>query len=204
MPVSLLKPGSATKPLPGVDADVVDENGKPVEQGRVGLLVIKKPWPAMFRNIYNDPELYKETYWSRFPGMYLAGDAARKDLDGCIWILGRADEALPLFFRALRIRSNDADVMNSIARIRAAWPDAKLRNAAEAVRIAERACQLSARKNAGYLDTLAIAYAAAGRFADAVKVAEEALAIAPGNSPLGAAIRRHLELFKAGKPFIGR
>jgi acetyl-CoA synthetase len=94
MPVSLLKPGSVTKPLPGVDADVVDENGKPVEQGQVGLLVIKKPWPAMFRNLYNDPELYKETYWNRFPGMYLAGDAARKDLDGYIWILGRADEAL--------------------------------------------------------------------------------------------------------------
>ena len=94
MPISLLKPGSVTKPLPGVEADVVDENGKSVEQGKVGLLVIKKPWPAMFRNLYNDPERYKEIYWSRFPGMYLAGDAARIDLDGYIWILGRADEAL--------------------------------------------------------------------------------------------------------------
>jgi len=120
--------------------------------------------------------------------------------------LGRADAALPLFFRALRIRSKDADVMNSIARIRASWPDEKLRNADEAVRIAEQACQLSGRKHAGYLDTLAIAHAAAGRFADAVKVAEEALAVATGtgNSALVAAIRQHLELFKAGKPFIGR
>ena len=145
-----------------------------------------------------------ETYLSRAVGRAPNNFEAVKHLAMVRRDLGRAGEALPLFSRALRIRPNDADVMANLARIRACWPDAKLRNAAEAVRIAEQACQLSGRKHAGYLDTLAIAYAAAGRFADAVKVAEEALALAPGNSALVAAIRRHLELFKAGKPYIGR
>ena len=91
-----LKPGSATFPLPGVDADVVDESGKPVAPEERGLLVIKKPWPGMLVGIYGDPERYKEAYWSRFPGMYYTGDYAVKDREGYFWILGRADEVLKI------------------------------------------------------------------------------------------------------------
>jgi acetyl-CoA synthetase len=89
-----LKPGSATFPLPGIDAEVVDENGKPAPQGVRGYLVIKKPWPGMLITLYKDPERYKQTYWSRFPGMYYAGDYCMKDEDGYFWLLGRADEVL--------------------------------------------------------------------------------------------------------------
>jgi len=89
-----LKPGSATFPLPGVDADVVDEDGKPVPAEERGLLVIKKPWPGMLLGIHGNPERYKEAYWSRFPGIYYTGDYAVKDKDGYFWILGRADEIL--------------------------------------------------------------------------------------------------------------
>jgi acetyl-CoA synthetase len=94
MPISLLKPGSVNKPLPGIDADVVDEQGNPVPAGRGGQLVIKKPWPSMLRTLYKDPEGYKKTYWDRIPGMYLAGDVARKDEDGYFWIHGRSDDVL--------------------------------------------------------------------------------------------------------------
>jgi len=89
-----LKPGSATLPLPGIDVDVVDENGKPVPQGARGYLVIKKPWPGMMLTIYGDPERYKQTYWSRFLGAYFTGDYAIKDPEGYLWILGRADDVL--------------------------------------------------------------------------------------------------------------
>ena len=89
-----LKPGSATLPLPGVDADVVGEDGKPVPPEQRGFLVIKKPWPGMLLGIHGDPERYKEAYWSRFPGVYYTGDYAVKDKDGYFWVLGRADEVL--------------------------------------------------------------------------------------------------------------
>jgi len=94
LPITLLKPGSATKPLPGIEADVVDEEGNPVPPGKGGLLVIKKPWPSMLRTLYKNPERYKKTYWEKFPGMYLAGDVARKDEDGYFWIQGRSDDVL--------------------------------------------------------------------------------------------------------------
>lgn len=94
MPVSLLKPGSVNKPMPGIEADVVDEDGNSVPPGKGGLLVIKKPWPAMMRGVFNDPDRYVQAYWSKFPGWYLAGDVARKDEDGFIWIQGRADDVL--------------------------------------------------------------------------------------------------------------
>ncbi len=88
------KPGSATKPLPGVLADVVTREGKPVPTGSGGLLVIKHPWPSMLRTIYGDPDRYKEQYWSQIPGMYFAGDGARIDADGYFWLMGRVDDVL--------------------------------------------------------------------------------------------------------------
>ena len=97
LPVSALKPGSATKPLPGIEADVVDLNGKPVPLGRGGLLVITTPWPSMLRTLYNNPERYKKTYWEQIPGgLYVSGDIARKDEDGYFWIQGRADDVLKI------------------------------------------------------------------------------------------------------------
>ena len=91
-----LKPGSATLPLPGVDADVVDENGNPASPEQRGFLVIRKPWPGMLLGIHGDPERYKKAYWPRFPGVYYTGDYAVKDRDGYFWILGRADEILKI------------------------------------------------------------------------------------------------------------
>ena len=88
------KPGSATKPLPGIIADVVNREGQPVPAGAGGFLVIKKPWPSMLRTIYGDPERYKQQYWSQIPGMYFAGDGARIDPDGYFWLMGRVDDVL--------------------------------------------------------------------------------------------------------------
>lgn len=96
LPVSPLKPGTATLPLPGIDADVVDENGDSVPLGKGGYLVIKKPWPAMFRTLYNDEKRFLEVYWSMPGGVYKAGDMARKDKDGYIWIQGRSDDVLKI------------------------------------------------------------------------------------------------------------
>jgi acetyl-CoA synthetase len=94
MPAMTLKPGSASRPYPGVDADVVDEEGKSVKPGEEGFLVLKKPWPAMLRTVYKDPDRYVKTYWSRYPGMYTAGDSARKDEDGYFWVIGRVDDVI--------------------------------------------------------------------------------------------------------------
>jgi acetyl-CoA synthetase len=96
LPSAYLKPGSATKPFPGVEADVVDEDGNPVPLGKGGYLVIKKPWPAMFRTLYEDEERFKEVYWNQIPGVYKAGDMARKDEDGYFWIQGRSDDVLKI------------------------------------------------------------------------------------------------------------
>jgi acetyl-CoA synthetase len=92
--VTTTKPGSATFPFPGIEADVVDGDGNSVPLGGGGYLVLKRPWPAMLRGIYHDPERYKETYWSRFPGMYFAGDGAKRDQDGYLWLLGRVDDVM--------------------------------------------------------------------------------------------------------------
>jgi len=89
-----LKPGSATFPLPGVDATVVDAEGNETLPGQTGFLIIRKPWPGMLIDIYGDPQRYKESYWSRFPGSYYTGDFAMRDEDGYFWLLGRADEVL--------------------------------------------------------------------------------------------------------------
>lgn len=96
LPSAYLKPGSATKPFPGVDADVVDEEGNPVPLGKGGYLVIKKPWPAMFRTLYEDEERFQQVYWNQIPGVYKAGDMARKDEDGYFWIQGRSDDVLKI------------------------------------------------------------------------------------------------------------
>ena len=87
------KPGSATLPLPGVAVDLLDDQGKSVKVGK-GLLVLTKPWPAMLRTLYKDPERLKENYWSRFPGKYFTGDTATRDEDGYVWVLGRADDVI--------------------------------------------------------------------------------------------------------------
>ncbi|HZR32090.1 MAG TPA: acetate--CoA ligase [Terriglobales bacterium] len=88
------KPGSATRPFPGVAADVVTREGKPVPLGSGGYLVIKKPWPAMLRTIYGDPDRYVKQYWSEIPNIYFTGDGARKDKDGYFWIMGRVDDVI--------------------------------------------------------------------------------------------------------------
>ena len=90
------KPGSAMTAMPGIDADVVDEAGDPVPNGSGGYLVLKSPWPAMLRTIWGDDDRYRDTYWSRFrkQGYYFAGDGAKKDEDGDIWLLGRVDDVM--------------------------------------------------------------------------------------------------------------
>ena len=91
--VTTTKPGSATRPLPGIGAQVVDEEGNNVARGG-GYLTLTQPWPAMLRGIYGDPERFKETYWSRYPGRYFAGDGAKIDEDGFLWVLGRVDDVM--------------------------------------------------------------------------------------------------------------
>jgi acetyl-CoA synthetase len=94
LPVTPLKPGSATRPFFGIEADVVDEKGKSVNPGDEGYLVLKKPWPGMLRTIYRDPERYKQQYWGKFTSMYQTGDSARKDGDSYIWVIGRMDDVI--------------------------------------------------------------------------------------------------------------
>jgi acetyl-CoA synthetase len=89
-----LKPGSAGYPLPGVDAVVVDDEGKELPRGEKGVLTIRRPWPGMLMGIHNNPERYRSAYWERFPGLYYTGDYAIRDEDGYFWLLGRADEVL--------------------------------------------------------------------------------------------------------------
>jgi acetyl-CoA synthetase len=88
------KPGSATRPFPGIEADAFDEAGNSVPPNTGGNLVIKRPWPAMSRTIWGDPDRYAATYWSKYPGIYLTGDGARRDEDGYYWLLGRVDDVL--------------------------------------------------------------------------------------------------------------
>ena len=92
--VTATKPGSAQVPLPGISVDVVDEEARPVANGESGLLVLTEPWPSMLRGIWGDPERYTDTYWSRFEGLYFAGDGARVDADGDLWLLGRVDDVM--------------------------------------------------------------------------------------------------------------
>jgi acetyl-CoA synthetase len=88
------KPGSGTLPLPGVIADIVDFHGNPVADNQEGFLIMRRPWPGMFRTLWRDPQRYEDNYWRKIPGAYLAGDAARRDEDGYYWILGRIDDVM--------------------------------------------------------------------------------------------------------------
>lgn len=92
--VTTLKPGSAQVPLPGISIDILDETGTPVGKDQGGLLVVTEPWPSMLRGIWGDPERFRETYWSKFGDKYFAGDGARYDKDGDIWLLGRVDDVM--------------------------------------------------------------------------------------------------------------
>jgi acetyl-CoA synthetase len=92
--ITSAKPGAAMRPLPGICAEVVDNEGKPVGNGGGGYLVLTEPWPAMLRGIWGDPDRYRDTYWSRFEGCYFAGDGAKLDDDGDLWLLGRVDDVM--------------------------------------------------------------------------------------------------------------
>jgi acetyl-CoA synthetase len=94
LPITPLKPGSATNPFFGVDVAVVDDAGQPVPPGEEGYLVIKTPWPGMLRTIYKDPDRYREQYWGKFKTMYQTGDSARQDEDGYVWVIGRMDDVI--------------------------------------------------------------------------------------------------------------
>lgn len=88
------KPGSCTKPLPGIQMEVVTKEGHPVPAGSGGFLIVRKPWPSMLRGIYGDPERFKQQYWSQIPGSYFTGDGARRDEDGYLWVMGRVDDVI--------------------------------------------------------------------------------------------------------------
>jgi len=92
--ITTTKPGSATKPFPGIAADIVDENGRSVPFGGGGYIVLRRPWPSMLRGIYGAPDRYKETYWSKFEHMYLAGDGCNRDEEGDFWFMGRIDDVM--------------------------------------------------------------------------------------------------------------
>ncbi len=92
--VTTLRPGSAQTALPGISAAVVDDEGKEVPNGGGGYLVLTEPWPAMLRTIWGDDQRFRDTYWSRFPGRYFAGDGAKLDDDGDVWLLGRVDDVM--------------------------------------------------------------------------------------------------------------
>ena len=95
-PVVPLKPGSGTRPFFGQEAEIVDEHGNPVADGEEGYLVLNKPWPAMLRTVYNDPDRYVEQYWRKYPGRYMTGDSAKRDKDGYFWIIGRVDDVIKI------------------------------------------------------------------------------------------------------------
>ncbi|HEX9674742.1 MAG TPA: acetate--CoA ligase [Anaerolineales bacterium] len=94
VPSSPLKPGSATRPFFGQQAEVLSEDGRPVPDGEEGYLVLNRPWPAMLRTLYRDDERYIQQYWSKYPGKYLTGDSAKRDKDGYFWVIGRVDDVI--------------------------------------------------------------------------------------------------------------
>ncbi len=113
--ITSTKPGSATFPLPGIFADVVDQNGKNIHGDQGGYLVVKKPWPSMIRTIYGDDERYKETYWKRIKGAYFTGDGAKKDKDGYFWLLGRVDDVIKVSGHLLSTMEVESSLVNHTA-----------------------------------------------------------------------------------------
>ncbi|MGL6074133.1 MAG: acetate--CoA ligase [Fimbriiglobus sp.] len=109
---TITKPGSATKPLPGVMAEVVDKQGHPVPAGEGGFLVIKRPWPSMMRTIYGDDARFQSTYWSQIPGIYFTADGSRMDEDGYIWVMGRVDDVLNVSGHRLSTMEVESAVVN--------------------------------------------------------------------------------------------
>ena len=91
---TVAKPGSATFPLPGIGAEIVNDDGDAVGIPGGGYLTLTRPWPSMLRGVWGDPERYRDTYWSRFPGRYFAGDGAKRDAEGYFWLLGRVDDIM--------------------------------------------------------------------------------------------------------------
>jgi len=122
--ITTCKPGSATFPLPGIGAEVVDDAGKPVERGG-GYLTLTQPWPAMLRGLYGDPERYKQTYWSRFKGRYFAGDGAKIDDDGYFWLLGRVDDVMNVSGHRISTAEVESSLVNHASVAEAAVVGAK-------------------------------------------------------------------------------
>ncbi len=131
--VTATKPGSAQVAVPGIAVDVVDELGASVPAGHGGYLVIREPWPAMLRGIWGDPERFKETYWSRFENMYFAGDGAKKDDDGDIWLLGRVDDVMNVSGHRLSTTEIESALVSHPAVAEAAVVGAKDETTGEAV-----------------------------------------------------------------------
>ena len=131
--VTATKPGSAQVAVPGITVDVVDEAGASVANGEGGYLVIRDPWPAMLRGIWGDPERFKETYWSRFETMYFAGDGAKKDEDGDIWLLGRVDDVMNVSGHRLSTTEIESALVSHDAVAEAAVVGAKDETTGEAV-----------------------------------------------------------------------
>jgi acetyl-CoA synthetase len=131
--VTATKPGSAQIAVPGIAVDVVDELGASVPDGHGGYLVIREPWPAMLRGIWGDPERFKETYWSRFENMYFAGDGAKKDDDGDIWLLGRVDDVMNVSGHRLSTTEIESALVSHPAVAEAAVVGAKDETTGEAV-----------------------------------------------------------------------
>ncbi|MGM0928446.1 MAG: acetate--CoA ligase [Actinomycetota bacterium] len=131
--VTATKPGSAQVAVPGIAVDVVDELGASVPDGHGGYLVIREPWPAMLRGIWGDPERFKETYWSRFENMYFAGDGAKKDDDGDIWLLGRVDDVMNVSGHRLSTTEIESALVSHPAVAEAAVVGAKDETTGEAV-----------------------------------------------------------------------
>ncbi|WP_238385382.1 acetate--CoA ligase [Nesterenkonia muleiensis] len=131
--VTHTKPGSAQTPVPGIEVGVVDETGEALGNGEAGLLVIKEPWPAMLRGIYKNPERYKDTYWSRFGHLYFAGDGARYDDDGDIWLMGRVDDVMNVSGHRLSTTEIESSLVAHEAVAEAAVVGAKDATTGEAV-----------------------------------------------------------------------
>ncbi|MGP5395654.1 acetate--CoA ligase [Arthrobacter rhombi] len=131
--VTAAKPGSAQVPVPGINIDVVDENGEAVANGEGGYLVIRDPWPAMLRGIWGDMQRYKDTYWSRFDKMYFAGDGAKRDEDGDLWLLGRVDDVMNVSGHRLSTTEIESSLVASELVAEAAVVGAKDETTGEAV-----------------------------------------------------------------------